>query len=85
MTGSSSTYIKTRITCREVAGEIALVTGAGHGVGREIALQLAALGCRVACVDKDEKMNASTVSAIKEEGGQAWGFVCVCTYHVKTM
>ena len=66
--------------CREVAGEVALVTGAGHGVGREIAIQLASLGCKVACVDKDESMNACTVAMIKEDGGQAWGFVCDVSY-----
>ena len=66
--------------CREVAGEVALVTGAGHGVGREIAIQLASLGCKVACVDKDESMNACTVAMIKEDGGQASGFVCDVSY-----
>ena len=63
-----------------MAGEVALVTGAGHGVGREIAIQLASLGCKVACVDKDESMNACTVAMIKEDGGQAWGFVCDVSY-----
>ena len=56
------------------------MTGAGHGVGREIAIQLASLGCKVACVDKDESMNACTVAMIKEDGGQAWGFVCDVSY-----
>ena len=56
------------------------MTGAGHGVGREIAIQLARLGCKVACVDKDESMNACTVAMIKEDGGQAWGFVCDVSY-----
>ena len=56
------------------------MTGAGHGVGREIALQLAHLGCRVVCIDKSEKMNDTTVTAIKEDGGKAWGFVCDVRY-----
>ena len=56
------------------------MTGAGHGVGREIAIQLASLGCKVACVDKDQSMNACTVAMIKEDGGQAWGFVCDVSY-----
>jgi len=38
---------------REVRGEVAVVTGAGHGIGRCLALQLGELGVRVACWDLD--------------------------------
>ena len=40
-----------------IAGEVVLVTGAGHGIGKEVALQLAKLGAIVICVDKNVERN----------------------------
>lgn len=61
---------------REVAGDVALVTGAGHGMGRQLALRLASLGCLVVCIDRDGDTNKTTVSDIQEAGGIAWAFQC---------
>ena len=36
---------------KDIAGQIALVTGAGGGIGRLLALGLANLGCKVVCWD----------------------------------
>ncbi|XP_026686400.1 epidermal retinol dehydrogenase 2-like, partial [Diaphorina citri] len=44
--------------------EITEVTGAGHGIGRELAIQLADLGCTVVCVDLNQENNAKTADQI---------------------
>lgn len=52
-------------------GTIAIVTGAGHGIGRCIACQLAAEGAAVAILEVDEPKGRETVSQIVETGGRA--------------
>ena len=52
----------------KLAGKVAIVTGAASGIGRGIALALAAEGARVAVVDVDEAGAKSTVSALSGEG-----------------
>ncbi|MFW5693099.1 MAG: 3-oxoacyl-[acyl-carrier-protein] reductase [Thermoguttaceae bacterium] len=63
----------------DLSGRIALVTGAGRGLGRAIAQSLAGAGAGVACVDIDESTLAETVDAIRAGGGQAEAFPCDVT------
>ncbi|KAI5711557.1 hypothetical protein M8J75_001340 [Diaphorina citri] len=49
---------------KSVNGQTVLVTGAGHGIGRELAIQLADLGCTVVCVDLNQENNAKTADQI---------------------
>ena len=51
--------------------KIALVTGAGRGIGREIALKLAQDGHKVICVSKSESSCGSAAEFIKEQGFDA--------------
>ena len=52
-------------------GRVALVTGSGRGIGREIALKLAAEGAAVVVNDLDDAPAKDTVAAIEEAGGRA--------------
>lgn len=52
-------------------GKTALVTGAAHGIGRTIALQLAAEGCAVGILDFDPEAGEATAAAIREARGKA--------------
>jgi NAD(P)-dependent dehydrogenase (short-subunit alcohol dehydrogenase family) len=53
-----------------LTGKVALVTGAGSGIGRAAAIKLADDGCRVACVLYGEDEN-DVVAEIRGRGGEA--------------
>ncbi len=52
-------------------GRVALVTGASRGIGRSLAIQLAAAGARVAAAARDEASLEETLMLIRAEGGEA--------------
>ena len=51
--------------------KVAVVTGAGQGIGRAIALSYAREGARVVVADFNEEMGQETVKLIEETGGEA--------------
>lgn len=54
----------------QLSGKVAIITGAGSGIGRAAALRFAAEGARLVLGDKTEAVHA-TARAVQEAGGQA--------------
>ncbi|WP_326828895.1 SDR family oxidoreductase [Streptosporangium sp. NBC_01810] len=52
-------------------GRIAVVTGAGRGIGQEYAAALASDGATVVIADVDDRLAAETVQLITDKGGKA--------------
>ncbi|MEE2789241.1 MAG: SDR family NAD(P)-dependent oxidoreductase [Myxococcota bacterium] len=55
----------------QIAGKTAVITGAGSGIGRALALGLAQKGARVALADIDEPALEKTVAEVRARGGFA--------------
>ncbi len=59
-----------------LVGKHAVVTGAARGIGRALALAVAAEGARVTCMDIDGEGVAETADLIRAQGMQALGVAC---------
>jgi 3-oxoacyl-[acyl-carrier protein] reductase len=56
----------------QLANQIAIVTGAGRGIGRAIALQFAAEGADVVCVSRTQQNVDKVAAEVRTVGRRAW-------------
>ena len=57
---------------KQLENQIAVVTGAGRGIGRSIALKFAAEGAEIVCVSRSAENSAKVADEIRALGRKAW-------------
>ena len=62
-----------------LSGRSAVITGAGGGIGKAIALELSANGVHCNVLDRAGELVEACVAQIKASGGNATGYVCDVT------
>ncbi len=64
---------------KQLDGKVAVITGAGRGIGRALALGFAGQGARVICAARTQTQLDETVGAIHAAGGNALAVLCDVT------
>ena len=54
--------------------KVAVVTGAGRGIGRAVAIAYAKMGANVVCVSRTEENASKVATEIEALGQKAWAF-----------
>lgn len=56
---------------KNIRGKLVVVTGGGQGLGREISLRLAEMGCNIAVADINEEAAQSVAEEVRQKGVRA--------------
>lgn len=65
-----------KVSEKSLKGEVAVVTGAGSGIGRLLALALAREGARIAVWDVNAASAEAVVREIRGAGNEARAYIC---------
>jgi NAD(P)-dependent dehydrogenase (short-subunit alcohol dehydrogenase family) len=76
MNRDSATIANRAAGLLSLAGKVAIVTGAGSGLGRASALLLAEMGAWIAVLDIDDAKGSSTAAEIQDQNGHALALNC---------
>src|SRR6266446_6284170 len=72
ISGRISFLTKSAVTTHPpLAGQVAVITGAGRGIGRAIAMKLAELGAHTVLCGRSREALEQTAAAIQSSGGQS--------------
>jgi 3-oxoacyl-[acyl-carrier protein] reductase len=67
----------------DLENKVAVITGAGRGIGRSIAISYAQNGAKVCCLSRSQKEIDATASYIKEENGNAIALACDVSNYIE--
>jgi NAD(P)-dependent dehydrogenase (short-subunit alcohol dehydrogenase family) len=68
-----------------LTGHVSVITGAGQGIGRGIALAMAKEGASVALAGRTLRKVHDVASEITELGGRAWPSSATCAVAIRSM
>ncbi|NXM87138.1 RDHE2 dehydrogenase, partial [Oenanthe oenanthe] len=76
----SLVFLVVPVRKKNVSGEIVLITGAGSGIGRLLAIKFASLGATVVLWDINQEGLNCTVREAREKGtGRVHSYICDCS------
>lgn len=76
MSHDSSNIANRAARLLSLTGKVAMVTGAGSGIGRGIALLLAQMGASIAVLEIDDAKGSNTAAEVQDQSGQAVSVHC---------
>ncbi|GFY46241.1 hypothetical protein TNIN_391611 [Trichonephila inaurata madagascariensis] len=67
-------FVPVKLKAKDITGELVLITGAGSGIGRKMALKFAEKGCNLVLWDVNAKGNDETAVMVRNKGAKAYPY-----------